>query len=1124
MLWLYMCFSDEAHIRVPTLRNHILHNNSFAKLIMEEPHLPFWSRLGPVRRAVRFLFYLLTLTMAVAQITSYGMYDIKLKANSRLRCSRACQETHFPFLGCSVIDGITVKADGNEYTRVFHYFRPEFTNNKPCVDSALVEVQLLTTCHELHSAGKCSEKRVRELCKQTCDACDAPSPPPVDPIARSDAIVSKLRTSFDELPQDHGLASYVADLQLGARGAVGDAFFGEMVGSDAAAEFLFCRERAATPWGLREVPGQNRKEKLHTCFSLCRSETDPVDSRQPCTAAVRPFDNLLCVDPDEPAPDANDMWGPKTCVSEAACVSWAQVLLIVFLSACVQAANELMMYFAADLDEIDGFWDGAYKCGLQSALALSGFALVIGIVGPYLMMLGLQKLGHFWVTLVVSIFADQICNVLFQPLIYRVVVLQLGTRHPGIQEYNPEYIDMWPQKPPLFDELQERARGVLEATTYKRISMALVMIYACFVLLQIQFRGPIVSWNDGIIPIFNTIHLIILCIFLFEIGVHWFAYGMKFWKDRWIAFDNMVVLVSFVMSLYGVQGQAVILLRMIKPMRALFMNRGKSDKRKRQKEMKDKSAVSVGSNVEKVLEMIEELLASKVISLQHRDELEWVEQIIIDNKIYTVDVALPGDEGSADDMHAWLAQSEAALQTGTSKAQASKASRANESGVTASASGVAAQGSIVSSKSRIGERSASRKGPGGAAASRMTSKAVSRRSKQGKRVSSRGGGANEEGEKDQFEAQLLSLAGVGHDLEGDINETLRHFETWNMDMQPLVQLVDDKGIALPIVFLQCVLRRDLQQSLHLDFELLFNISQHVEAVSNEYVRFNTPAQLCVSVHSAYYLVNNIFEKLIDDFEMFAVFFTLMISKYQHPGLTNEFLVKTRHGRALRYNDSSVQESYVCAQVTKLLRDPEYNFLLLLEEIHVEAFRKLIISLVLKLDIAKHFDFLSRLQTKLASDRYPSTLTWLAFVTKYNRVPKGDEGDDRITLLFTLLRCANLSWACKTPALSSRWADKFAEELFAQGDIEKQVGVPISPASDRDVMQPQKCACAFVVVVVYPIVTQFVFTLRSQEGKQSLVSQQGIRKEDVDALEKEIIEDGIEATRQNLTNRAMAHGR
>ena len=30
----------------------------------------------------------------------------------------ACQETHFPFLGCSVIDGITVKADGNESTLI----------------------------------------------------------------------------------------------------------------------------------------------------------------------------------------------------------------------------------------------------------------------------------------------------------------------------------------------------------------------------------------------------------------------------------------------------------------------------------------------------------------------------------------------------------------------------------------------------------------------------------------------------------------------------------------------------------------------------------------------------------------------------------------------------------------------------------------------------------------------------------------------------------------------------------------------------------------------------------------------------------------------------------------------
>ena len=52
----------------------------------------------------------------------------------------------------------------------------------------------------------------------------------------------------------------------------------------------------------------NSKNSVIRPPSPRKSKTeDPVDSRQPCTAAVRPFDNLLCVDPDEPAPDANDM-------------------------------------------------------------------------------------------------------------------------------------------------------------------------------------------------------------------------------------------------------------------------------------------------------------------------------------------------------------------------------------------------------------------------------------------------------------------------------------------------------------------------------------------------------------------------------------------------------------------------------------------------------------------------------------------------------------------------------------------------------------------------------------------------------------------------------------------------
>jgi hypothetical protein len=102
-------------------------------------------------------------------------------------------------------------------------------------------------------------------------------------------------------------------------------------------------------------------------------------------------------------------------------------------------------------------------------------------------------------------------------------------------------------------------------------------------------------------------------------------------------------------------------------------------------------------------------------------------------------------------------------------------------------------------------------------------------------------------------------------------------------------------------------------------------------------------------------------------------------------------------------------------------------------------------------------------------------------------------------------------------LSCRWADRFTEELFLQGDVEKQVGVPISPFSDRDIVQPQKCQIAYLVVIVYPIVTQYVFTLRSQEGRHD------IKKDDVSRLEKELIEQGIEATRTALNSKALQGG-
>jgi len=202
----------------------------------------------------------------------------------------------------------------------------------------------------------------------------------------------------------------------------------------------------------------------------------------------------------------------------------------------------------------------------------------------------------------------------------------------------------------------------------------------------------------------------------------------------------------------------------------------------------------------------------------------------------------------------------------------------------------------------------------------------------------------------------------------------------------------------------------------------------------------------------------------------------------------------------------------------LLSDPECNFLYMMERTHADSFRALMIRVILKMDLSQHFNHLSRLQTKLASDIYPGTKTWRDIMESKKGVPAKYEGEDRCLLLFSALRCADVSWACHAPALSARWGEKFVEEFFNQGDIEKQVGIQISPFSDRDIVQPQKAQMGFLTVIVMPLYAMFIFTLHEGEIKH------GVQKDLVDELEKEIVEDGIEATHSALHNKVLQAAR
>lgn len=94
----------------------------------------------------------------------------------------------------------------------------------------------------------------------------------------------------------------------------------------------------------------------------------------------------------------------------------------------------------------------------------------------------------------------------------------------------------------------------------------------------------------------------------------------------------------------------------------------------------------------------------------------------------------------------------------------------------------------------------------------------------------------------------------------------------------------------------------------------------------------------------------------------------IIHDYEHPGYTNQFVVRIKHPLALRYNDKNVLENHHLASGFKVLLKDEYNFLQNLDSESFYELRKISIQAVLS--NSSYFDILTKLKIKLDS-KFPT---------------------------------------------------------------------------------------------------------------------------------------------------------
>lgn len=196
-------------------------------------------------------------------------------------------------------------------------------------------------------------------------------------------------------------------------------------------------------------------------------------------------------------------------------------------------------------------------------------------------------------------------------------------------------------------------------------------------------------------------------------------------------------------------------------------------------------------------------------------------------------------------------------------------------------------------------------------------------------------------------------------------------------------------------------------------------------------------------------------------KIFAVLLAAVCHDLDHPGFNNSYQVNARSKLAILYNDKSVLENMHASKVFEKLigeeRDPKIDIFVGLNKSQVNTIRHVMVEAILHTDMTKHFETVNVMKAMA-----------LRHEDKQNILNLDDA--DETTLFFYLLHAADISNPTKPAPICVDWADRCLEEFFAQGDLEKKNGLPVSPLCDRETTFRPQSQIGFIKFVIIPTFT------------------------------------------------------
>lgn len=163
-------------------------------------------------------------------------------------------------------------------------------------------------------------------------------------------------------------------------------------------------------------------------------------------------------------------------------------------------------------------------------------------------------------------------------------------------------------------------------------------------------------------------------------------------------------------------------------------------------------------------------------------------------------------------------------------------------------------------------------------------------------------------------------------------------------------------------------------------------------------------------------------------EQFALLISALCHDLEHPGVNNLTLVKSKPELCELYGESSTLEKHHSLRAFSLMLHREVELLSGMKTTTYYHFRDMVTKIILATDMGRHAEYCAKVK-QLAS----------AAPTEESTHQQEME---------IIIKCADTSNVLRPGLVAKQWAVKIGAEFFAQGDLERSMGLKVTPTCDR----------------------------------------------------------------------------